>query len=141
MLGTRCYSHFSAEESAVRRGLVVGSVRPRAWALTPGSVACVGAASPPFISMIHRSPSAHEADSKHWHFYCLGTCSTAHLRPWRQNSLRCARVLETPAAGRAYPGVVLHHVCVYICMDIYIFTLAFPVAFCAMFTEIKIVIF
>ena len=75
--------------------------------------------NPPFILMIHRSPLAHEADSKSWHFYCCALAPQHVLDHGGQNSLWCARVLETPAAGRAYPGV-LHRVCmctyVWICI-------------------------
>ena len=67
--------------------------------------------NPPFILMIHRSPLAHEAGSKCWRFSCLCACSTACLRPWRPKlSVECTS-LETPAAGRAYPGAALHRMC------------------------------
>lgn len=143
MLGTLCYSHFSAEESAVRRGSGVSSVRPRAWRLTPGSVACLEAANPPFILMIHRSPLAHEADLKRRHFYCLCTCSTACLRPWRPElSVMCKSSGNTCYSVGLSRSCSAPCVCVYILMDIYIYIhRSIPVAFCAMFTVIIIFIF
>ena len=106
----------------MKRGSGVGSVRPRAWTLTPGSVACLEAANPPFILMIHRSPLAHEADLKRRHFYCLCTCSTACLRPWRpERSVMCKSSGNTCCSVGLSRCCSAPCVCVYILMNIYIY--------------------